>query len=79
MLTASQMVFRYCGEVLACSATAAGSETATPSTVCSSVTPFRINVYTDDFEEASMEDGIPNDDSSRPQMGFHLHYNQIKC
>ena len=65
--------------MLACSTMAAGTETATPSTVCSSVTPFRINVYTDDFEEASKEDGIPNDATSNPQVGFHLHYNQIKC
>ena len=40
---------------------------------------FRINFYTDDFEEASMEDGVPNDDTSSPQVGFKLHFNQIKC
>ena len=70
---------RYCGEVLACSPTASGSETATASTVCSTVTPFRINFYTDDFEEASQEDGIPNDDSSNPQVGFHMFYSQTAC
>ena len=39
---------------------------------------LRINVYTDDFEEASKEDRIPNDASSNPQVGFHMHCNQIK-
>ena len=33
---------RYCGEVLACSPTTAGTATATPSSVCSSVYPFQV-------------------------------------
>ena len=70
---------RYCGEVLACSTSASGTETAIANTVCSTVTPFRINVYTDDFEQAISEDGIPNDDTSKPQVGFHLYYNQVSC
>ena len=73
------LIIRYCGEVLACSPSASGSETATASTVCSTVTPFRINFYTDDFEEASMEDGVPNDPTSSPQVGFKLYYDQVKC
>ena len=70
---------RYCGEVLACSPTSTGTETPSPTTVCSSVTPFRLNFFTDDFEQAIVEDGIPNDDSSRPQVGFKMYYQQMSC
>ena len=71
--------YRYCGEVLACSPASTGTETPNPSTVCSIVTPFRINFFTDDFEQAISEDGVPGDDSSRPQVGFKLFYEQFAC
>ena len=70
---------RYCGEVLACSPTSTGTETPSPTTVCSSVTPFRLNFFTDDFEQAIVEDGVPNDDTSRPQVGFKMYYEQLSC
>ncbi|XP_023319522.1 uncharacterized protein LOC111694750 isoform X2 [Eurytemora carolleeae] len=53
-----ESIDRYCGEVLACSPTTAGTATATPSSVCSSVYPFQIRVFTDSFEEITKEDGV---------------------
>ena len=70
---------RYCGEILACSPAAIGVATATASTVCSSVIPFKVRVFTDEFEAAAMEDGVPNDASSPPQLGFKMFYQQMRC
>ena len=70
---------RYCGEILACAPSAIGLETATPSTVCSSVLPFKVRVFTDEFEAAAMEDGVPDDASSPPQMGFKMFFQQMRC
>ena len=65
--------------MLACSLASTGTETSTASTVCSIVTPFRINFFTDDFEQAISEDGVPGDDTSRPQVGFKMSYEQMSC
>ena len=70
---------RYCGEILACSPAAIGLETATASTVCSTSLPFRVRVFTDEFEAAAMEDGVPNDATSPPQLGFKMFYQQMRC
>lgn len=72
---------RYCGEILACSATATGTASTVPSTVCSSVYPFQLRVYTDAFEEISMEDGVPGSTTSTrsPQTGFSISYTQQPC
>lgn len=43
------------------------------------VTPFRLRVFTDMFEAAAQEDGVPGDPSSGPQLGFTLHFQQMSC
>ena len=79
----TESVDRYCGELLACVTTAAAVEPTTPSTVCSSVVPFQIRVFTDEFEAAvGPEDGnqiAPDGDIASPQVGFKMFYEQMRC
>lgn len=40
---------------------------------------MQIRVFTDLFEGAAEEDGVPGDAASSPQIGFILNFQQQPC